>query len=278
VLDLSAIAPGIQKSPEGLWTSPTISTVSYPDKDNDICFSVEEGSFWFAHRNESILTAVRRFPPPGAFFDVGGGNGYVAKALQDSGFEVVLVEPGSGACNARERGVACVVRSTLKDAGFRPGVLPAIGLFDVLEHVEDDSVFLSEIYACLIPGGRVYVTVPAFQRLWSHEDVEAGHWRRYTLSKVRAVLEGSGFRIDYATYFFGFLLLPIYLFRALPFSFGISPKTDIKQRTQKDHRVTNPFARRIIGWLSRRELKQLASQHPVGVGASCLVVATKPGL
>jgi SAM-dependent methyltransferase len=279
MLDLSLIASSIQKGPEGLWISPVVSAVSYPEADNDICYAVEDDSFWFVHRNQTILTAVRRFAPSGTFFDIGGGNGYVAKALQDSGLEVVLVEPGvPGARNARQRGVSHVVRSTLKDAGFRPGVLPAIGLFDVVEHIEDDRAFLSDVYASMVPGGRVYITVPTFQRLWSHEDIEAGHWRRYTLSQICAVLNSIGFEIDYATYFFSFLLLPIYLLRALPFSLGISPKKGIQERTHKDHHIVHPLVRRVVSWLSRRELRRLGSRHDVRLGASCLVVAAKPGL
>jgi SAM-dependent methyltransferase len=277
IMDLSAVASRIRMGPEGVWISPTVSTVSYPEEDNNICFAVEEDSFWFAHRNQAIVETVRRFPPPGTFFDVGGGNGYVAKALQDSGIEVVLVEPGKdGARNARERGVAHIMRCTLQDACFRPGVIPALGLFDVIEHVEDDRRYFSDVRSHLVPGGRVYLTVPAFQMLWSQEDVDAGHWRRYTLSRICALLKASGFEIDYATYFFSYLLLPIYFLRALPFSLGISPKKDVKERTQKDHRITNPLVHQLIDWLNRCELACLDSGRRINIGASCLVVARKP--
>jgi SAM-dependent methyltransferase len=199
VVDLSEIAPKLQLAPEGFWISPNVSKVSYEEEHNDICFAVEDQSFWFTYRNECILNAVRLFPPPGAVFDVGGGNGYIAKALQDAGLEVVLVEPGlRGVRNARQRGVSHVVRSTLGDAGFRTGVIPAVGLFDVVEHIEDDRGFLTDLHTYLIPGGRVYLTVPAFRRLWSHEDIVAGHQRRYTVSQICAVLRDSGFEIDYA--------------------------------------------------------------------------------
>jgi hypothetical protein len=275
-MDLTEIASKLRRDPEGFWVSPTVSAVSYEEEHNDICFAVEEDSFWFTHRNRCILNAVRLFPPPGAVFDVGGGNGYVAKALQDGGVEVVLVEPGlRGVRNAQRRGVSCVVRSTLRDAGFRAGVMPAIGLFDVVEHIEDDCHFLSGVYDHLIHGGRVYLTVPSFRLLWSHEDIAAGHWRRYTLPQVCAVLRRAGFEIDYATYFFGFLMLPIYFFRVLPYSLGFTPKKDAAERTRKDHHM-NGVTQRVIGWLSGRELRRLASKRLLRVGASCLVVARKP--
>jgi SAM-dependent methyltransferase len=277
MLDLSEIASAIRPEPEGFWSSPTVSAVSYEEEHNDICFEVEEESFWFIHRNQCILGAVHLFPPSGTFFDVGGGNGYVARALQDAGLEVVLVEPGlRGVRNARRRGVSHVVHGTLKDAGFHPDVLPAVGLFDVVEHIQGDGGFLSSVHAHLVPGGRVYITVPAFHWLWSHEDIDAGHCRRYKLSEICAVLKGGGFEIEYATYFFTFLLLPIYFSRALPFSAGISPKHDIGERVQNDHRINNGLAQRVIGWLSHRELRAITSGRHKKVGASCLVVARKP--
>src|SRR5689334_24870025 len=150
-LDLSEIARNVDLGQGGLWTARTVSDVSYPESGNDLCFAVEESSFWFRHRNNCIVEAVKSFPSAGAFFDVGGGNGYVALALQNAGFEVVLVEPGlSGARNALKRCVHHVVRATLEDAGFRPEVLCAVGLFDVIEHIEDDRGFLARIAELLV--------------------------------------------------------------------------------------------------------------------------------
>jgi hypothetical protein len=77
---LPTIAAGIQLGLEGSWTSAIVPAVSYEEQHNDIGFGVEDVSFGLAHGNECILRAVS-FPPPGTFFDIGGGNGYVAKAL-----------------------------------------------------------------------------------------------------------------------------------------------------------------------------------------------------
>jgi len=43
-------------------------------------------------------------------------------------------------------------------------------LFDVLEHVEEDLQTLSNVRALLGDGGRVLITVPAYQWLWSAHD------------------------------------------------------------------------------------------------------------
>jgi SAM-dependent methyltransferase len=152
---------------EGLWQPRSIGHVSYPGDGNEACFQVEDRSYWFRHRNACILATVQRHSPGGPIYDVGGGNGFVSQALQAAGHEVVLVEPGPGALNGRRRGIRTVVRSTLADAAFEPGSIDAVGIFDVVEHVENDVAFLAMIHDVLKPRGLVYCTVPASPWLWS---------------------------------------------------------------------------------------------------------------
>ena len=189
--DLSKIARNLELGERGIWHSRTRGDVSYPEGQSDECFAIEDGSYWFQHRAGFIVDGIGRYPPPGPLFDVGGGNGHVAAAIEAAGTKVVLVEPGHrAALNARARGVSCVVNSSLQEAGFLPRSLAAVGLFDVLEHVADDEQFLALLHELIAPGGRLYLTVPAHRSLWSAEDVAAGHYRRYTLNALCKQLTG----------------------------------------------------------------------------------------
>jgi SAM-dependent methyltransferase len=273
---LLEIAPNLELSRNGWWSSGHLSEVSYPADGNALCFLVEDSSFWFTHRNHCILEAIKQFPPPGTFFDVGGGNGCVACAIQAAGLEVVLVEPGlAGVRNALNRGVRHVVRATLEDAGVSAESLPAVGLFDVVEHISDDAGFMAGIHRLVIPGGRVYLTVPACQRLWSNEDVLAGHWRRYSVPALRRLMENAGFTVEFATYFFGFLPLPILLSRVIPYRLGLKAKQAGEDAVRSDHELGNPLVRRLMQALTRRELSRLAEGRLVRTGGSCLMVARK---
>lgn len=275
-MNLREIAPNLELGPDGCWSSSNIREVFYPAEGNDLCFTIEDSSFWFGHRNRCILEAVKVFPPPGTLFDVGGGNGYVARALQESGLDVVLVEPGpAGVRNALKRGIRQVVRATLEDAGVLAESLPAVGLFDVVEHIPDDFGFLAGIKPLIIPGGRVYITVPAYQWLWSGEDVLAGHSRRYSVGSLRRVLEKAGYVVEFVTYFFGFLPLPILLNRALPYRLGFRTKEAAEDTARSVHEVSHPLADRILRILTSRELSRIASRRPLPMGASCLMVARK---
>jgi SAM-dependent methyltransferase len=273
---LPEIATQVELSPAGIWTARSISRVSYPERGNDLYFAIEDQSFWFRHRNRCILELVRLFPPPGPIFDIGGGNGFVASALQQAGFEVVLVEPGPrGAGNAQRRGVQYVIQAAFEDAGFLPESLPSISLFDVVEHIEDEHGMLRSLVRVLAPGGRMYLTVPAERWLWSHEDVSAGHYRRYSLPGLTDALTRAGLEVEYASCFFGFLLIPTLLRRVLPFRLGIAAKEPTPEQVRADHVVSGVTAR-ILEILTARELRRIAQGRVIRIGGSCLAVARKP--
>lgn len=158
MISIESISSRLQKGEDGIWYGPPTVDLSYPTEGYDNCLAVEDASFWFRHRNDCILAAVSGHPPPwnGPIFDIGGGNGFVTQGLARAGFEVVLVEPGrAGAENAKRRGVEPVICATLEGAGFAPGTLPALGLFDVLEHISDGVSFLVSIRDLLVPGGKL---------------------------------------------------------------------------------------------------------------------------
>ena len=246
--------------------------VHYPDQANDFCFGIEERSFWFNYRNRFIVETVRRFPPDGPIVDVGGGNGYVSLGLRQAGFQTILVEPGeAGARNARSRGLEPVICSTLEGAGFPPASLDAVGLFDVLEHLEDDYAFLRTIRGMLKPGGRFYLTVPAFRALWSTEDVLVGHHHRYRLATLKKRLTATGFTPDYATYLFSPLPVPLFLLRSLPARLGRRQTLD-PDRSARELAASGLLVRAIAPLLDV-ELFLVRRQRRIPIGTSCLVAA-----
>ncbi len=275
MIDLTAIASNLQPGPDGLWHPRSRSACDYPDEGNAFCYQVEDHSFWFRHRNACILDAVQRLPPAGAIFDIGGGNGFVARALAQAGYDAVVVEPGpTGARNAQARGLAPVVCAALDDAGFAPGTLPAAGLFDVLEHMADDRAVLEQLARLLSRDGRLYLTVPAYQWLWSTDDDLGGHHRRYSGRSLRRVVTAAGFDVEYATQIFWPLPLPILLLRALPSRLGIRPKADV-DAIREELQPRESAGVRVLEALLRLETRWLRGGHVIPFGGSCLMVARR---
>ena len=248
--------------------------VDYPDQGHEWCLAVEDGSWWFQHRNRVLVDLFRRFPPMQPVYDVGGGNGVVAAALRDAGIRAIVVEPGAaGVANARKRGLEAI-QATLADAGVPRGTVGAIGVFDVVEHIEDDAAFLAHLYEMLAPGGRLYVTVPAYQSLWSEEDVLAQHHRRYTASGMRAALRRVGFVPEQVSYIFGFLPLPVFLFRTLPFRRGV--RRPPSAQAVKDDHESRGLMRQVLNGALALERGVVRALGGLPFGGSVMAVAKKP--
>lgn len=273
--DVSAFASGLTRDSDGIWRARSTSSIDYPDEANAFCFAVEDGSFWFQHRNAVIIDAVRRFPPGGFIADIGAGNGYVARGLNQAGFETLVLEPGpTGIRNARTRGLSPLVCATLQDAAFRRESLPAAAMFDVLEHIEDDMGVLRLLRDVLVPNGRVYLTVPSFQLLWSSEDDVAGHHRRYTIATLHGRLRDAGFTPEYGTYFFAPLPLPIFLLRSIPSRLGLRKTIEV-DRISNELKPAEGAGVRLLKAVLEGERRLLQRGWRIPVGSSCLVVAKK---
>ena len=276
-VDISAITSGLILGDDGIWHTPGGNAISYPPDGNESCFAVEDNSFWFRHRNCCIVSVVNSFPPlhGGTIFDIGGGNGFVSLGLADAGYDVALIEPGrAGASNARKRGIGNVICGTTETAQFKERVMPAVGLFDVIEHIEDHLSFLKSISLLLKHGGLLYATVPALPLLWSEEDALAGHFRRYTLNSICDTVRSSGFEIVFASYLFRLLPLPILLSRVLPYRIGITSRQKGSAKASRDHAVEGGMLVSMMNRVLAAEVENLKHKRPMrAFGGSCLVVA-----
>lgn len=275
MIDIGLIAPDLELREDGIWYSRDQRSVSYPVDGHAGCFALEDSSFWFAHRNRCIVAAVKTFPPPegGAIFDIGGGNGFVARGLLDAGFDAVLLEPGvAGAHNAQKRGVQNIICATTETARIRSDSIPAAGLFDVIEHIENDVGFLRSLRSNVKRGGHLYATVPAFNVLWAKEDVMAGHFRRYTRGGICKAIADAGFDILFSSYIFRPLPLPIFLFRVLPHWLRLD-LTKAQNKDQREHGGSSGRAARMLDRVLQAEVRNIMANKPMRFGASCLVVA-----
>jgi SAM-dependent methyltransferase len=273
MVNLEEIADNLVQTRSGFWTAPGHEDLRFIEADPTEWHVIEEASFWYTHRNRVFLTVISKHPPQGPIFEIGAGNGTVTMALQEAGYPVVGIEPTVRfAENASRRGVRQVVCATLEDAQFTSGTLPNVGMFDVLEHIQDDLQQLRRVRKVMRRGGRIYCAVPAWKLLWSAEDAAAEHVRRYSLGELQAKLGAAGFDVEFTTYYFRSLVLPIFIMRSLPSLLGVrGPRTAASSR--RDHVLKPGLVSRSLQHLLDREIQILSSGRRIAVGASYLIVA-----
>ncbi|EJL6471121.1 methyltransferase domain-containing protein, partial [Vibrio cholerae] len=241
----------------GIWYNRNRTATSYPSEGSDFCYSIEDESFWFQHRNNCIISILNRFLKrnKSILFDIGGGNGYVSKAIQNEGYITVLVEPSEQATkNAINRGIKYIACTTIDDIDTTDRYLPNVGLFDVIEHIKEDKDFLCKISEMMEDNGLLFITVPAYDQLWSHEDVIAGHYRRYNRKKIESLLIQSGYHIEYFSYFFEFLPIPIFLFRTVPSFLNKNNITYDDKKSRDQHSPRFLFLSRFLNFILDREV------------------------
>src|SRR5205807_25061 len=90
-----------------------------------------------------------------------------------------------------------------------------LGLFDVLEHLEDDCAVLKALRSLLSPAGSLLITVPASRALWSYFDVSAHHCRRYDVAELREKLTASGYEVEFITPYMASIFPLVYAGRKL---------------------------------------------------------------
>jgi SAM-dependent methyltransferase len=76
---------------------------------------------------------------------------------------------------------------------------------EVMEHIENDWLFLKRTNALLVEGGQLILSVPAKQKFWSVDDVIVGHYRRYEKQELQEKLTKAGYsQINVISYGFPF--------------------------------------------------------------------------
>ena len=258
---------------EEIWHAPEIEKISYPENGNNDCFEIEDTSFWFKSRNRIIYEVVKKYTINGPIFDVGGGNGFVTSYLSKKGYESILVEPGLDGClNAKKRGLKNIIHSVFDTAHFILNTIPNIGIFDVMEHINDQKNFLEGLHKLLIPDGRLIITVPAYNELWSEEDESAGHYRRYRIRELHDLMNFYGFEVLYVSYFFSFLVFPIFIFRTIPSKFGFYKISSQKSKRQHLSKTKQNI---LFDILMKFEINRVKKEKSILFGSSIILAVRK---
>lgn len=167
---------------------------------------VESRHWWFTGRRAILTSTIEQLKLPretrileigcgtGGNLDMLAGFGTVSAFEMDTGAHAIASLKTSGTCDIR--------------LGYCPDHIPfkeerfdLICMFDVLEHIQEDTETLTAVRSLLSENGRLLVTVPAYPWMYGVHDRFLHHKRRYSARELQQKITASGFRSKRMSYF-----------------------------------------------------------------------------
>jgi SAM-dependent methyltransferase len=142
-------------------------------------------SIWFQGLKKSNLQVL----------DLGSATGGNTTHIASLGHIVTSAEFSDiGIQIQRSKGIQ-VVRADARKLPFEDESFDVVICLDVMEHIEEDFLVISEISRVLRSGGRFLISVPEDPKLWSSHDVSVNHVRRYTRNSLLNILEYTNLKV-----------------------------------------------------------------------------------
>lgn len=190
----------------------------FNEENYEKLFNLESNNFWFRSRNKLIIWAIKKyFSEINNFLEIGCGTGFVISEIEKcfpciktSASEIYF--KGLQFASKRGKRTQFIQLNALK-MPFREE-FDLIGLFDVLEHINEDEGVLLQLNKACKKGGGIILTVPHHKFLWSKFDEFSNHVRRYSKAEIVNKVKKSGFKIIKVTSFVS-ILLPLFLISRL---------------------------------------------------------------
>lgn len=182
-------------------------------------YQKESQNFWFKARNRIILWALDHFfPCAQSMMEIGCGTGFVLEGISNHRSYTRLVgtevfSQGLSFASERLKNKAELFQIDARNIPFK-NEFDIIGAFDVLEHIKEDDIVLTQMRKALKNNGGILITVPQHHWMWSSIDEVSMHQRRYTVKELKQKLKSAGFDCIYATSFVS-LLLPVMILSRL---------------------------------------------------------------
>lgn len=208
-------------------------------------YYLERNHWWFVVRQEILkqeLTKIevldKNKTKKRKILNIGIATGKTSEMLSEFGDVTSLEYDAVCTEFVRQKLNIEVIEGSILELPFEENSFDWVCAFDVVEHVEDDKKAISEMNRICKQNGKICITVPAFQSLWSHHDEINQHFKRYKMNETIKLFDlqsnDANFKILRKTYFNFFLFIPIWLFRKLNF---LIPQQFIRKGSGSDFEV-----------------------------------------
>lgn len=234
---------------------------------------IQQKHWWYDGRRKilssTIATLPLNAPANTRILEIGCGTGANLNMLKKFG-SVHGAEPHGFAREYAKKVSECPI-----EGAFLPHNIPfkenfdLIGVFDVIEHVDEDLKSLKAINTRLNDNGYAIFTVPAFQFLWSKHDEVNHHKRRYTKKQFLALLKEAGYNVKLISYYNFWLFPPVALIRT------IKNITKSKAETGDLKLPKSSFINTLLYKMFSSERFLIKAKMPLPFGVSIIAVCQK---
>lgn len=164
------------------------------------------------HFNKWMYSAIKPFCK-GNILEIGSGLGNISEFFLHDKASIFLTDIRDAYCEElREKYKDCetllgIETLDLVDPEFDKQFGKYFNSFDtvfalnVVEHIYDDQLAVSNCYKLLKSKGYLIILVPAYQWLFNSFDKELEHYRRYTRKRLEALFLSCDFKVNHSQYY-----------------------------------------------------------------------------
>ena len=160
---------------------------------------------WELSRVENLINEVKKYYIGKTILDIGCGDSYLDYTLINEVKDIDKIY-----------GIDIYAKEDINDDKYivvndykklNKKKFDTILMFDVFEHIDDDCDFMKNtVLPLLNTNGRIILTVPAYQFLFSKHDKELKHYRRYNVKMFKDICNNANLNILVHYYFYASLL------------------------------------------------------------------------
>ena len=173
----------------------------------------QEKHWWFQARKQIINQIISKIKlkKKNNILDFGSGSGVNLNMLEKYG--LVDIHEKNKFARIAIKNKNKKIKNLYLSLKIRKNFYDLILIADVIEHVRQPKNLLRNLKKFLKKDGRILITVPAYQFLFSKKDKALGHYRRYNKKLLKNEL--AEFKIENISYFNTLLCIPIIIMTLL---------------------------------------------------------------